>query len=129
MIAPADVECARRGCRMDVVHHSLFPTRLVTIQFPDTDGLNGELYAFIRERSGSAGGFDMHPGTCNLLSSADAEPAIARLRAMFLEGLRRWLGAEEITGLAGVDLVLFSNWARRGELTLAHNHNADLVGV
>ena len=28
-----------------------------------------------------------------------------------------------------MDVVLFSNYARKGEYTLVHNHNADLVAI
>ncbi|MFL5331565.1 MAG: putative 2OG-Fe(II) oxygenase [Gemmataceae bacterium] len=114
---------------MQLHEYSLFPTRLLTIQFPDTDTLNGDLCRLFDERQEFADGFDMHPDSLNLLSLAEQEPAIARLRGMFLEGLERWLGAERVGKPESVDLVMFSNYAAKGELTLAHNHNADLVGI
>ena len=114
---------------MNVTHHGLFATPLVTIHFPDTDELNRELCELFQTRSELASGFNMHPDALNLLRLADDVPAIARLRTMFLEGMKHWLDGEGISGLAGVDLVLFSNYAARGELTLVHNHNADLVGI
>ena len=114
---------------MDATYHSLFATPLVTVQFPDADGLNGELYDLFRDRSEFAAGFDMHPDGLNLLRLAGAVPAIARLKAMFLEGLKLWLAGQDLDGLAGVDLVLFSNLAGKGEQTLVHNHNADVVGI
>jgi hypothetical protein len=48
---------------------------------------------------------------------------------MFLEGVTRWLRAEKVSAALSVDMVLFSNLATKGEFTLVHNHNADLVGV
>ena len=35
---------------MDIAEYALFPTRLVTIQFPDVDGLNRELDALFASR-------------------------------------------------------------------------------
>jgi hypothetical protein len=114
---------------MEVMDYGLFPTRLVTIQFPDTDTLNEELCQLFEGQRGFADGFNMHPDALNLLQMADTIPALFRLRDMFLEGLKHWLAIERVTLPEAVDLVLFSNYARKGELTLVHNHNADLVGI
>ena len=114
---------------MEVTDYSLFPTRLVTIQFSDTDPLNQSLCDLFHERSEFADGFNMHPDALNLLRLADTVPAIAQLRSMFLEGLKRWLAFERVARPEGAELVLFSNYASKGELTLVHNHNADLVGI
>lgn len=114
---------------MEVTHHALFPTRLLAIQFADVADLNAELCDLFRTRSEFAAGFDMHPGSLNLLRQAETVPAIGRLKGMFVDGVRRWLAAENTPPLAGFDLVLFSNYAATGEYTLVHNHNADLVGV
>jgi len=114
---------------MEVKDYALFPTRLVTIEFVDVDALNDELCCLFERRVEFADGFNMHPDALNLLSLADAEPAVARLRDMFIAGLNRWLEAEGLDGQGAVDLVLFSNYAAKGEFTTVHNHNADLVGV
>lgn len=114
---------------MDVATYALFPTRLVAIQFPETGGLDRGLCDVVRDRPEFADGFNMHPDALNLLQLAGSVPAIARLRGMFLEGLRRWLAAEGVSGPDEVDLVLFCNDAAPGEMTLVHNHNADLVGI
>src|SRR5262245_40790493 len=108
---------------MEVKDYSLFPTRLVTIQFSDTDALNNSLCELF-ERSDFAENFNMHPDALNLLRLAESAPAIARLRGMFLEALKQWLAIERAAAPAGVELVLFSNYARKGELTMVHNHNA-----
>src|SRR3954451_13101161 len=100
---------------MEVSDEALFPTRLVTIQFPDTAALNEDLCALIETRGEFAGGFNMQPGALNLLRLADAVPAVDRLREMFVEGVKRWLAVERVAGPVGVDLVLFSNYAGRGE--------------
>jgi hypothetical protein len=113
---------------MHVSEHALFPTRLLTLQFPDVDGLNGDL-ARLFASAELPDGFDMHPDSLNLLGLAQRCPAIATLREMFLDGVRRWLRAEQVFGELGVDMVLFSNYAHKGEMTLAHNHSADLVGI
>jgi hypothetical protein len=114
---------------MEVTDYSLFPTRLLTIQFADTDSVNAELCGLFDSRTGFAGDFNMHPDALNLLRLADRVQAIARLRDWFVEAVKHWLTAEGVTGLAGADLVLFSNYAGRGEFTMVHNHNADLVGI
>jgi hypothetical protein len=114
---------------MHVREYALFPTRLLTVQFTGVDGLNDELYRLFSSGSEFRDGFDMHPDAMNLLQLADRYPAIAGLRELFREGITRWLRAEKVTGPRGVDVVLFSNYAGKGEFTLVHNHNADLVGV
>ncbi len=108
---------------------ALFPTRLLTLQFPDVDELNRDLLGLFATREEFRADFNMHPDALNLLGLADTCPAIARLREMFLDGLARWLRAEAVPGDLSVDVVLFSNYAKKGELTLVHNHNADVVGI
>jgi hypothetical protein len=114
---------------MHVHEYALFPTRLLTIQFTDVDGLNEQLYELFAGGKEFRDGFNMHPDALNLLDLADRYPAIARLRALFREGVTRWLRAEKVSGALGVDVVLFSNYADKGEFTLVHNHSADLVAV
>jgi len=114
---------------MEVTDYALFPTRLLTIQFDDTDSVDAELCRLLESRTEFAGGFNMHPDALNLLTLADRVPAIAQLRHWFVEAVKRWLTAEAVTGVAGADLVLFSNYAGQGEFTMVHNHNADLVGI
>jgi hypothetical protein len=114
---------------MHVREYTLFPTRLLTLQFPDVDGLNEELYALFTASDEFRDGFDMHPDAMNLLHLADRFPAIARVREIFREGVTRWLQSEHVTGSLGVDVVLFSNFAGKGEFTMVHNHSADLVAV
>lgn len=116
---------------MQVTDFALFPTRVVTIQFPDVGPLNERLEALFRTRAELAGDFAMHPDSLNLLRLADECPAVAALRGMFLDGLRRWLAAEGVIGDGpeAVDMVMFCNYAGKGESTAAHNHSADLVGI
>jgi hypothetical protein len=114
---------------MRLVEYSLFPTRLMTIQFDDVTAMNRALYELFTTRADFRDGFDMHPDAFNLLALADQVPAIARLRGMFLDGLAAWLRAEQVTGDFDVDVVLFSNFAETGDVTLVHNHNADVVGI
>ena len=113
----------------DVTDYALFPTRLVTIQFADTDALNTDLAGLFQRRGELADGFNMHPDALNLLDLTCSEPAILQLRDMFLEGIKHWLVVERVAEPEAVDLVLFSNYAKQGEFTLVHNHNADLVGI
>lgn len=112
-----------------VSNYDLFPTRLVAIQHDGVADLNGALGELFDGPAAFAAGFNMHPDAMNLLELADAVPAIARLRDLFVDGVKRWLQLEGARDATGADLVMFSNYAARGEMTLVHNHNADLVGI
>src|SRR5262249_5342378 len=113
----------------EVTDYAFFPTRVVTIQFPDTDSLNAELCDLLERRPEIDDRFNMHPDAQNLLRLADTVPAIAQLRSMFITGVKHWLDAEGVAGPEGIDLVLFSNRTGRGEHTIVHNHHTDLVGI
>lgn len=112
---------------MKVQEYVLFPTRLVSVQFADVADMNDELDRFFESHAGG-GSFDMHPDSFNLLHMADACPAIGKLRELFRRGLQTWLDAEGASPRSA-DVVLFSNYASRGEFTSAHNHNADVVAI
>ena len=114
---------------MEVTDYAFFPTRVVTIQFPDTGSLNTELCDLLESRPEIDDRFNMHPDALNLLRLAGTVPAIEQLRSMFITGVKRWLEGGGIAGPEGIDLVLFSNRTRRGEFTIVHNHSADLVGI
>ena len=114
---------------MEVTDHACFPTRVGTIQFPDTDPLNGELCDLLERRPELDDRSNMHPDALNLLRLASTVPAIEQLRSMFLTGVKHWLETEGIAGPEGIDLLLFSNRMGRGESTIAHNHNTDLIGI
>ena len=114
---------------MEVTNFSLFPTRLVTIQFPNTNKLNDDLYELFQRRDEFGGSFNMHPDAMNLLKLVETEPAIVQLRDLFLQGLNQWLSAVTQPRPESAELVMFSNYAKQGEYTLIHNHNADLVGI
>lgn len=114
---------------MEVMDYAFFPTRVMTFQFPDTEPLNAELCELLERRPEIDDRSNTHPDALNLLRLADTVPAIERLRSMFITGGKRWLEAEGITGPEEVDLLLFSNRMGRGEGTLVHNHNTDLIGI
>jgi len=114
---------------MEVTDYAFFPTRVVTIQFPDTEHLNGELCDLLERRPELDDRFNMQPDAQNLLRLAEAVPAINQLRSMFIAGVKHWLEAEGIAGPEGIDLLLFSNRMGRGESTIVHNHPADLIGI
>lgn len=114
---------------MHVRDYALFPTRLVTIQFSEVDDLNAALDDLFASRAEFAESFDMHPDSLNLLSLASSSPAIARLRGLFLDGLRQWLVHEGVRGEFAAELSMFSNYAEKGDFTQVHNHNADVVGI
>lgn len=114
---------------MEVTDYAFFPTRVVTIQFPDTDPLNADLCDLFERRPELDDRFNMHPDALNLLRLADTVPAIDQLRSMFITGVKHWLEAEGIAEMEGIDLLLFSNRMGRGESTIVHNHHADLIGI
>lgn len=114
---------------MEVADHVFFPTRVVTIQFPDTAPLNAELCDLLERRPELDDRGNMHPDALNLVRLADTVPAIEQLRSMFITGVKHWLEAERITGPEAVDLLLFSNRMGRGDFTIVHNHPADLIGI
>jgi hypothetical protein len=114
---------------MKVTDYALFPTRVVTLQFPDTGTLDAELCDLLERRPELDDRFNMHPDALNLLRLSETVPAIDRLRSMFITGAKRWLEAEGIAGFEGLDLLLFSNRLARGESTIVHNHHADLIGI
>src|SRR5262249_8265810 len=122
-------KCPGGSDLMHVTEYALFPTRLLTIQFPDVAELNAELDALFSSREEFRHQFDMHPDSLNLLRLAETTPALARVRELFPDGLGRWLQAERVAGPREVEMVLFSNCASKGEFTLVHNHNADVVGI
>jgi len=114
---------------MEVTDFALFPTRVATLQFPDTDSLNAELCDLLERRPELDDRSNTHPDALNLLRLADTVPAIEQLRSMFVAGAKHWLAAEGIAGAEGIDLLLFSNRVGRGESTIAHNHQTDLIGI
>lgn len=114
---------------MEVTDYTFFPTRVVTIQFPDTEHLNAELCDLLERRPELDDRFNMQPDAQNLVRLADTVPAIDQLRSMFITGVKRWLEAEGIAGPEGLDLLLFSNRMGPGESTIVHNHPADLIGI
>ena len=114
---------------MEVTDYAFFPTRVVTIQFPETGSLNAELCDLFERRPELDDRFNMQPEAQNLLRLAESVPAIDQLRSMFLTGMKRWLEAEGIAGTEGLDLLLFSNRMGRGDSTIVHNHPADLIGI
>lgn len=114
---------------MNVAEFALFPTRLLSIQFPDAESLNRDIVELFETRPEFQAGFDMHPGSLNLLRLADEYPCLARVRELFQNGLQQWLYVERIRGEWTADVTVFSNLAAAGEATLVHNHGAEVVGV
>lgn len=114
---------------MEVTDYAFFPTRVVTIQFPNTEVLNAELCELFERRPELDDRFNMHPDALNLLRLAETVPAIDQLRSRFITGVKHWLDVEGVAGPEGIDMLLFSNRSSRGEATIVHNHHADLIGI
>ncbi len=114
---------------MEVTNYTFFPTRVVTLQFPDTEPLNAELCDLLERRPELDDRSNIHPDALNLLRLAETVPAIHQLRSMFISGVKHWLNAAGITGQDAIDLLLFSNRSGRGESTIVHNHRTNLIGI
>ena len=61
---------------MEVTDYAFFPTRVVTIQFPETGPLNAELSELFERRPELDDRFNMQPEAQNLLRLAETVPAI-----------------------------------------------------
>jgi hypothetical protein len=114
---------------MEVTDHACFSTRVVTIQFEETELLNAELCELFENRPELDDRSNLHPDAQNLLCLSETVPAIAQLKSWFIRGVKHWLDAEGIASPDGIDLLLFSNRSGRGEATIAHNHQTDLIGI
>jgi len=114
---------------MEVSDYALFPTRVVTIQFPDTTVLDTELCSFLEQHPEFDDRSNTDADALNLLRLAETVPAIKQLRSMFIDGVEHWLKAERIRGPEGIDLLLFCNRMGPGESMIAHNHHTDLIGI
>lgn len=114
---------------MEVTDQLCFPSRVVTIQHPESGPLDAALCELFDRRPELDDRFNLQPEAQNLLRLAESVPAIGQLRSMFLAGVKHWLDAEGIAGVEGLDLLLFSNRLGPGESTIVHNHQADLIGI
>jgi Putative 2OG-Fe(II) oxygenase len=111
-----------------ITEHSLFATKLLSIDFPQSALLNEDLYRLLTDEKFNDD-FNAHPDQCNLLNLEPTHQCIAALRKMFLEGLERYLRSEDVCGEYTASVVLFPNIARQHEFTVVHNHNADVAGI
>ncbi len=115
---------------MQVDEYQLFPTKLISIAFPDVKGLNDQLYHFFSthetfQKDDLAKTADLS----NLLSLAESHPFLEHLRQMFLLGAEKWLRSEKVLGEYTATLFMFPNFSRPREFVPAHNHDAHLAGI
>lgn len=115
---------------MDIQHHMVFPTRVTTVRFPDTDTLDADLLRLFDEdpRFQQPDYLESSDGS-NLLDLADSVPAIARLRELFITGLRTWMSAEGIAGRYTADMLMFPVYSLPRQFVPAHNHLAHVSAV
>ncbi len=113
---------------MEVTDHACFPTRVVTIQFENTEPVNAELCELFENRPELDDRSNLHPDAQNLLCLAETVPAIAQLRRGSSPGetLVEFRGDREPRRdrVAAVQQPF-----RPGEATIAHNHQTDLIGI
>ena len=115
---------------MKVAEHNLFPTKLLSIEFADVEALNAEVYQIFSSRAEfQADEYLVHADLSNLLDLTATVPCIKRLGDMFMQGLERWLSAENLAGEYNVGPWMFANFAKQYQFTLPHNHDAHVAGI
>ena len=115
---------------MRVTEYNLFPTKLLSLQFPDVDDFNQGLYdTFTRIEDHQKPEYFANADHTNLLDLAPAHPCIGRVHEMFLEGLEMWLQSAALIGEYDVSTLMFANYAKQHQFTITHNHVAHVVGV
>ena len=113
-----------------IQEHLVFPTRLTTIEFPDAAALNAELLAiFDGDERYQQRDFLETADNSNLLRLCDTVPAVARLRDLFLFGLRHWMKVEGIAGRYRAELLMFPVYSLPQQFVPAHNHLAHVSAV
>jgi hypothetical protein len=113
-----------------VSEFNLFPTKVVSIQFRDTDDLNQELYQLFETSPVFRGdAYNTVSDHANLVHLEKQHACIARLREMFVEGLQQWLRSEQIDRPFDAELHMFPNLSRQGDFTQVHNHAAHVASV
>jgi hypothetical protein len=74
----------------------VFPTRLTTLQFPDTSAMDaGLLDVFDGKIEYQDADYLETSNNRNMLRFCDTVPAVAQLRDLFLHGLRYWMAPRE----------------------------------
>jgi hypothetical protein len=115
---------------VNITQLDLFPTKVLSIQFPDVDTLNRDVYeAFASVEDFQSPDYLAVSDESNLLDLAARYPCFGTLRRMFLDGLKLWLQAAKVTGEFEVAAFTFSNYAQTGQYTIAHNHDAQVAGI
>jgi hypothetical protein len=108
----------------------VFPTRLTTLQFPDTSAMDaGLLDVFDGKVEYQDADYLETSNNRNMLRFCDTVPAVAQLRDLFLHGLRYWMAAEGIGGNYRADMLMFPVYSLPGQFVPAHNHLAHVSAV
>lgn len=108
----------------------VFPTRVTTLEFPDTDAMDaGLLEVFDGKAKYQDPDYLETSNNKNMLRLADSVPAVARLRDLFLYGLRYWMAAEGIAGNYTAEMLMFPVYSLPGQFVPAHNHLAHVSAV
>ncbi|MCB9796182.1 MAG: hypothetical protein H6741_26090 [Alphaproteobacteria bacterium] len=113
-----------------VEHHLVFPTRLTTIEFPETEALNAELLRFFDEDEAFQQPDHLETADgANLMDHCATHPCMARLRDLFIQGLGAWMDAEGIAGRFTAELLMFPVYSLPRQFVPAHNHLAHVSAV
>jgi hypothetical protein len=116
--------------RIETRTHVVFPTRITTLSIPDTEEMNAELLSIFdgNELYQREDYLETSDGT-NLLDMSEKYPAVAKLRDLFLYGLRSWTDAEGITGEYTAEMEMFPVYSLPRQFVAAHNHHAHVSAV
>lgn len=110
--------------------HLVFPTRVSTLEFPDTAAMDAELLAvFDGNDAYQRAEYLETADNSNLLRLCESVPAVAQLRDLFLVGLRHWMRAEGIEGRYRAEMLMFPVYSLPKQFVPAHNHLAHVSGV
>jgi hypothetical protein len=110
--------------------HLVFPTRVTTLQFPDTAAMNAALLEiYDRNEEYQRPDYLETSNNKNMLRLCDTVPAVAQLRDLFLYGLRYWMAAEGITGNYKAEMLMFPVYSLPQQFVPAHNHLAHVSAV
>ena len=128
--APNFLDLQSQVNKAEVQNHIVFPTRVTTLSWPDTEEMNAELLNIFDSNEMYQGEDYLESSdSSNLLDMSDTVPAIAKLRDLFFQGLRYWMKAEGIAGKYTAKLLMFPVYSLPGQFVPAHNHLAHVSAV
>lgn len=116
--------------KAEVQSHLVFPTRVTTISWQETEEMNAELLSiFDGNETYQREDYLESSDSSNMLDMCETVPAIAKLRDLFFHGLSCWMKAEGIAGKYTAQMLMFPVYSLPGQFVPAHNHLAHVSAV